>query len=135
MPTLGHGSPPKAGMQTVNDRFVETLPRTGKPQVTNRFAEIPILPNPGCRRTEAQMGTDVRDSPVRTRPAASASVKGTNVSWNMKRGGRSDDTLDSGMGTLQWHGTGPRLESLLRDTIIGRGIRGVVASMPILRPN
>ena len=50
-------------------------------------------------------------------------MKGAKLSWNMKRGGRSDDTLDSGMGTLQPHGTGPRLESLLMDTIIGRGIR------------
>ena len=57
----------------------------------NRFAEIPILPTPGCdrpsRRMEAQMGTDVCDSLVRTGPAASAYVKGAKLSWNMKSGG------------------------------------------------
>ena len=66
------------------------------------------------------MKTDVRDSPVRIGPAASAYVKGAKLSWNIKRGGRSDDTLDSGMGTLQSHGIGPRLESLLLDTKILR---------------
>ena len=43
------------------------------------------------RRTEAQTGTDVRDSMVRTGPAATASVKGTKLSWNMKRGSQSDN--------------------------------------------
>ena len=41
------------------------------------------------------------------------------LSWNTKRGSRSDDTLDSGMGT----------------PMVGRGIRGVDASTPLFRPN
>ena len=62
VPTPGHGSsPPKAGTQPMNER-------AGKQQVTNRFAEILTLPTPGLdrpsRRTETQLGTDVRDSPV-----------------------------------------------------------------------
>ena len=81
------------------------------------------------RRTEAQIGTDVRDSMVRTGPAATASVKGTKLSWNMKRGSQSDNTLDSGMGTLWSQGNGPRLEYLLPDTIMGRGFT------PLIRPN
>ena len=46
----------------------------------------------------------------------------------MNRGGPSDDTIDSGMGTLQSHGTGPAMESLLPDTIIDRGNSGVNVS-------
>ena len=104
--------------------------------------EIPTLPTPGLvspsQRTETQLGTDVRDPPVRDGPTAGASMKGAKLSWNMKGGGggdRPDDTLDSGMCYLQSHGTGPVLESLLPDTIIDGGTGGVDASTPITRPN
>ena len=67
---------------------------------------------------------------------ASAYMNGTKLSGNMKRGGRSDDTLDSGMGTLRSHGTGPAMESLLPYTITGdRRNSGVNASTTISRKN
>ena len=143
MPSLltpRHGSPPpKAGMQSVIDRFVETSsmstpghvyqpPRAGLQPVTVRFGEKPTMstlgrgsppPKAGTQpindrftviqvlraqqsdkllwKTGAQEGTDVRGSTVRSGMVASASGKGTKLRWDMKRGGRFDDTLDSGV--------------------------------------
>ena len=66
-------------------------------------------------------------------PVASAPREGTKLRGSMNRGGRSDDTFDSGMGTLKSHGIGPAMESLLPDTLVDRGNDGVSASTPILR--
>ena len=74
----------------------------------------------------------MRGSPVQSGTVASASGKGTKLSWDMKRGGRYDDTLDSGIGNLHSHETGLITESLLPDTIIDRRTSGVDASMPVL---
>ena len=40
----------------------------------------------------------------------------------MKSDDRPDETIDSGMGTLQSRGTGPALESMLPDPMMDRGI-------------
>ena len=85
----GQGSPPpKAGMQPVNDLTALKL---------NRL----------LWKMRTQVGTDVCGSPVRSGTVASSSGKGTKLSWDRKRGGWSDDTFDSGLGTLHSHGTGP----------------------------
>ena len=47
----------------------------------------------------------------------------------------TDETIDSGMGTLQSHGTGPALEAMLPDTMMDRGTMGVNASKPVLGQN
>ena len=122
-PTLGHGSPPpRARTQPVTDRFVETptmptpghgspLPKHSRSPVATRFVETLTLPNPGLNRpswrTERQPGAEVRDSPVQTGPVAGAFMKGPKLCWDRKGDDRPDDTLDSGMGTLQSRGAGP----------------------------
>ena len=49
-------------------------------------------------------------------------IGGTKLRGSMKWDGRSDDTCDSGMGTLRSHGIGPAMESWMPDTDIDGGI-------------
>ena len=62
-------------------------------------------------------------------------MKVPQFSWDMKGDDRPDETIDSGMGTLQSCRTDPALESRLPDTILGRGARDVNASMSVLGQN
>ena len=56
-------------------------------------------------------------------------------SLGMKSDDRPDETIDSGMGTLQSRGTSPALESMLPDTMMDWGTVGVDASTPVLGQN
>ena len=73
--------------------------------------------------------------PARPGPAAVPTMKVPKFSWDMKGDDRPDETIDSGMGTLQSRGTILALESRLLDTVIDRGARDVDASTPVLRQN
>ena len=62
-------------------------------------------------------------------------LRWTKFRRKMRRGSRSDNTLDSGMDTLRSHMTGPAMESWFPNTMIDRGDNGVNTSMPMTGTN